>query len=166
MSEKDREDLFYVCSLIEHIGRKTKNRRSDVVRAMSDATIRHQLAYADINHSLPFDRISDELVAECQIGEGGYDTIKKFGCMTDEWLDFIADCRGGKGHAYDLVEGPMANDTIWNYVNDFVNGVISREAFWALAKFRYPTHQICFHTAESLKCLKFIKCEEIPRDEA
>ena len=92
-------------------------------------------------------------------------SIKKFGRMTDEWLDFIADCRGGKDHAYDLVEGPMANDTIWNYVNDFVNGLISREAFWALAKFRYPTHQICFHTTESLKCLKFIKCEEISRDE-
>ena len=93
-------------------------------------------------------------------------SIKKFGCMTDEWLDFIADCRGGKGHAYDLVEGPMANDTIWNYVNDFVNGVISREAFWALAKFRYPTHQICFHTPAALRCLKFLKCEEISRDEA
>ena len=85
--------------------------------------------------------------------------------MTDEWLDFIADCRNGKLHAFDLVEGPMANDTIWSYVNDFVNGLISREAFWALAKFRYPTHQICFHTPASLTCLKFIKCEEISRDE-
>ena len=33
MSEKEENDLFYVCSLIEHVGRKTKNRRGDVVAA-------------------------------------------------------------------------------------------------------------------------------------
>ena len=54
---------------------------------------------------------------------------KQFPVMTDEWLDFIAACRSGKDHDWDLVEGPMANDTIWNYVNDFVSGTISREAF-------------------------------------
>ena len=43
VGDKEREDLFYVGSLIEHVGRKTKNRRGDVVRAMSDETIRHQL---------------------------------------------------------------------------------------------------------------------------
>lgn len=84
---------------------------------------------------------------------------KKFSQMTDEWLDFIAACRGGGTHAYDLVEGPMANDTVWNYVNDFVSGIISREAFWALAKFKHPTHQVCFHTTDSLACLRFLKSE-------
>jgi len=64
--------------------------------------------------------------------------------MTDEWLDFIADCRRGIEHFYDIVEGPMANDTIWDYVEDFFRGAISRAAFWELAKFRHPTHQIVF----------------------
>lgn len=90
-------------------------------------------------------------------------SVKTFPEMTDEWLDFIADCRGGKDHAWDIVEGPMANDTVWNYVNDFVGGTISREAFWALAKFKYPTHQICFHTAAALQSIKFLKAEELPR---
>lgn len=85
--------------------------------------------------------------------------VKKFPLMTDEWLDFIASCRSGKEHDFDLVEGPMANDTIWNYVNDFVSGAISREAFWVLAKFRHPTHQVCFHTTAALACIKFIKAE-------
>lgn len=31
--------------------------------------------------------------------------------MSDEWLDFITDCRSGKVHSYDIVEGPMADDT-------------------------------------------------------
>lgn len=50
--------------------------------------------------------------------------------MSDEWLDFIAQCRSGKTHNYDIVEGPMADDTVWNYVNDFLTGRISRKQFW------------------------------------
>lgn len=75
--------------------------------------------------------------------------------MSDEWLDFIAACRNGVPHDYDVVEGPMADDTIFNYVQSFVDGEISRAAFWELAKFKYPTHQISFHTAKALAALKF-----------
>lgn len=43
-------------------------------------------------------------------------------CEVDrmELQDFIAECRSGKTHFYDIVEGPMANDTVWNYVNDYL----------------------------------------------
>lgn len=86
-------------------------------------------------------------------------SILKFGCMTDDWLDFIARCRNGETHSYDIVEGPMADDTIWNYVNDFLLGRITRKQFWVLAEFRYPTHQISFHTLSALNCLKFERSE-------
>lgn len=79
--------------------------------------------------------------------------IKQFEEISDEWLDFIVMCRNGGNHGYDIVEGPMADDTIYNYVQDFVEGKISRNAFWELAKFKYPTHQISFHTARALECL-------------
>lgn len=52
-----------------------------------------------------------------------------------------------------------ANDTVWNYVNDFLTGRISRRQFWVLAEFRHPTHQISFHTLSALDCLHFIKSE-------
>ena len=81
--------------------------------------------------------------------------IKKFENMNDEWLDFIANCRKGTEHNYDIVEGPMADDTIWTYVEDFLSENISREAFWELAKFRHPTHQIVFCTELSLESLCF-----------
>lgn len=81
--------------------------------------------------------------------------VKRFKEMTDEWLDFIAQCRLGAVHDYDIVEGPMADDTVWNYVNDFLNQEISRTAFWEIAKFKHPTHQISFHTLRALNCLKF-----------
>ena len=75
--------------------------------------------------------------------------------MTDEWLDFIAQCRLGAVHDYDIVEGPIADDTVWNYVNDFLKHEISRTAFWEIAKFKHPTHQISFHTLRALNCLRF-----------
>lgn len=82
-------------------------------------------------------------------------SVLKFESMTDEWLDFIAACRKGETHRYDIVEGPMANDTIWNYVNDFLSGTINRKQFWVLAEFKYPTHQISFHTLAGVNCLTF-----------
>ena len=81
--------------------------------------------------------------------------------MSDEWLNFIAHCRSGKTHRYDIVEGPMANDTVWNYVNDFLTGRITRKQFWVLAEFKYPTHQISFHTLAALDCLTFKESKEI-----
>lgn len=88
-------------------------------------------------------------------------SILKFDHMTDEWLDFIAKCRSGEIHQYDIVEGPMANDTVWNYVNDYLAGRISRKQFWVLAEFRYPTHQISFHTMAALNCLTFDRSEVV-----
>lgn len=81
--------------------------------------------------------------------------ILKFDKMTDEWLDFIGKCRAGYIHDYDIVEGLMADDTVWNFVNDFLNGDISRDVFWAYAKFKHPTHQISFHSIRALGCLHF-----------
>ena len=87
--------------------------------------------------------------------------VRTFENMTEEWLDFIAACRQGIPHGYDIVEGPMANDTIFNYVEDFTAGKISREAFWALAAFKHPTHQISFHTQRALSTLRFLKSYEV-----
>ena len=92
--------------------------------------------------------------------------ILKFEEMTDEWLDFIGKCRAGYIHSYDIVEGPMADDTIWNFVNDFLNGDISREIFWAYAKFKHPTHQISFHSIRALECLRFEGSENADDREA
>ena len=83
--------------------------------------------------------------------------IKEFREMTDEWLDFIISCRSGKVHDYDIVIGAMAD----NYISDYMDGTITREQFWVLAKFKYPTHQITFCTKEALKCLEYRGYEEV-----
>lgn len=86
-----------------------------------------------------------------------------FDDMTDEWLDFIVACRSGKPHDYDIVIGAMANDQIYNYVADFMNGILTREQFWIMAKFKYPTHQINFCTLKALQCITFKGYEEIKK---
>ena len=86
--------------------------------------------------------------------------IKEFREMTDEWLDFVVNCRRGIEHDYDIIDGPMADDQIYNYISDYIEGVITRDQFWSLAKFKYPTHQINFCTREALKCLEYRGYEE------
>lgn len=76
-------------------------------------------------------------------------------------LDFIVACRSGVPHSYDIVEGPMADDTIYNYVQDFLDNRLTREQFWGLAKFKKPTHQISFHTEAALATLRFVRGDEI-----
>ena len=87
--------------------------------------------------------------------------ILEFKEMTEQWLDFIIDCRTGKSHDYDIVIGAMANDQVYNFIEDVLDGVITREQFWVMAKFKYPTHQINFCTKKALQCLSFRKVEEV-----
>lgn len=87
--------------------------------------------------------------------------ILEFKTMTEEWLDFIVDCRAGKPHNHDIVIGAMADDQIYNFISDFIDGIITRQQFWSLAKFKYPTHQINFCTEMALKCLHYEYCEEV-----
>ncbi|MFC1238928.1 DUF3990 domain-containing protein [Treponema vincentii] len=101
------------------------------------------------------------IVNEYEYVQGISLKMLNFPKMTEEWLDFIIDCRRGKSHDYDIVEGPMANDTIFNYIQDFIDGKISRSAFWELAKFKKPTHQISFHTARALETLTFKAAYEV-----
>ena len=82
--------------------------------------------------------------------------ILEFEKMTEEWLDFIVDCRAGISHDYDIVIGAMADDQIYNYISDFISGTITREQFWVLAKFKHPTHQIAFCSERALQSITYL----------
>ena len=90
-----------------------------------------------------------------------YPEIRKAKYTKDFSWGFYCIMQKRKTHNYDIVEGPMANDTVWNYVNDFLAGRINRKQFWVLAEFKYPTHQISFHTLSALDCLTFVKSEVV-----
>ena len=68
-------DLFFTCSLIEYIGRKTKNKRADVVNKLGKSTISKIYELADIYHSDNIDRVSDDFIRESNMTVGDFDNI-------------------------------------------------------------------------------------------
>ncbi|HOI92043.1 MAG TPA: DUF3990 domain-containing protein [Candidatus Rifleibacterium sp.] len=44
---------------------------------------------------------------------------------------------------------------------DFIAGILTREQFWVLAKFKHPTHQIAMCTERALNAISFLKAEEV-----
>lgn len=68
-------DLFFTCSLIEYISRKTKNKRSDVVNALGRSAIKKIYDLADVYHSDNIDRVSDDFIESAEIKNGTFDNI-------------------------------------------------------------------------------------------
>ena len=75
MTEKERNDYFYVCSLIEYTARKTLNKRGTIVKALGKKGIDKQLYDAEVNHCLSFEQVSDEIIEQYNIQQGDFDTI-------------------------------------------------------------------------------------------
>lgn len=73
--EKYSNDLFFLCSLIEYIGRKTKNHRNVVVNAIGKTKLQHILDLADVYHSENIDKISFELIEKYDIENGYFDNV-------------------------------------------------------------------------------------------
>ena len=73
--DQKENDLFFVCSLIDYIGRKTKNYRSTVVNALGNKELQHVYDYADVYHCENIDKVSDELIAKHHIEEGYFDNV-------------------------------------------------------------------------------------------
>lgn len=72
--QKDN-DLFFTCSLIDYIARKTKNTRSDVVTQLGKERLEKIYDLADVYHCDNIERVSDDFIREAQIGNGTYDNV-------------------------------------------------------------------------------------------
>lgn len=77
MDEKRKDDIFYVCTMIEFVARATNNRRKDVVKRLSKKNIEHQLRVAEVNHCLSYEQVSDEWIEQYGILSGNFNTIKE-----------------------------------------------------------------------------------------
>jgi hypothetical protein len=72
-------DMFYVCSLIEYIGRATKNRRGDVVTILGKDVITKYFELADVYHCEPIEYTAEDLIEKHNITGGVYDnTVCKY----------------------------------------------------------------------------------------
>ena len=73
--DRKENDLFYTCSLIEYIGRKTKNTRAAVVNALGRSRISKIYELADVYHSDSLDRVSDDFIQDAMITGGSFDNV-------------------------------------------------------------------------------------------
>lgn len=76
MGEGEKEnDLFFTCSLIEYIARKTKNKKATIIKKLGEKNIKKIYELAEVYHSENIEKVSDEFIEDTDITIGDYDII-------------------------------------------------------------------------------------------
>lgn len=100
-------------------------------------------------------RLDEAALTDCK--------VLKFEYYSEEWLDFVLNCRSGKDNSdYDIVIGGVANDKVFNTLELFFENLINKEE--ALRRLRYeePNLQICFRSQQVMdEYLKFEGSDEL-----
>lgn len=110
-SQKDN-DLFFTCSLIEYISRKTKNIRADVVNALGKDRISKIYDLADVYHCDNIDSVSDNFIDEANIVSGEYDNVADCGYAVPSHWDI--------GKVYRRLIKMVAEDEKIEYVDALI----------------------------------------------
>lgn len=84
---------------------------------------------------------------------------KTFPAYDGEWLDYITACRKGLLHEqYDIIEGGIADDQVFDTVDLYLQGTYSREQALDQLQWKKPNHQLCIASQTVLdKYLHFIE---------
>lgn len=82
---------------------------------------------------------------------------------TEEWVDFVMKNRTDIDfdHGYDIVYGPVANDKVYASFALYEAGIIDKTTLIKDLKTYKLVDQYLFHTAESLKTIKFLEAKEV-----
>ncbi len=72
---QEENDLFFTCSLIEYIARKTKNTKKYVVEKLGEQNIGKIYSLAEVYHCENIDKVSEEFIEKANIEIGDYDHI-------------------------------------------------------------------------------------------
>lgn len=82
--------------------------------------------------------------------------VLTFESANAEWLDFVVANRlGTMKKSYDLVIGPVANDTTLTVINDYMDGKFSKDIAIQLLKPQNLTDQYAFLTEKAVASLVF-----------
>ena len=89
--------------------------------------------------------------------------IRKFPVYDREWLRFVADNRDGRSvEEYDIVEGGIANDKVFNTLELYFSRLISEEQALDRLKYEKSNLQICIRRQNLIsRLLVFESAEEI-----
>lgn len=72
---KNNSALFYTCSLIEYIGRQTKNKRSDIIDQLGKDDVARIYEYSDVFHCEPIEKTADDFIQRNHIPVGRFDNV-------------------------------------------------------------------------------------------
>jgi hypothetical protein len=126
--EKNRNALFFTCSLIEFIGRETKNRRSDIVEYLGTKDIQQIYNYSDIFHCEPIAKVADDFINKDRIENGDFDNIVKCKYAIPDYWDIgdvfarlIEDCieKENASDAISQIYQSWIADKILDFNSDF-----------------------------------------------
>lgn len=120
--EQHQNDLFYLCSLIEYIGRKTKNHRGIVVEALGESELNHIYAFADVYHCENIEKVATELIEKHSLPVGNYDNIKNLG-------DISIPTYWDIGKVYSRMINSLSTD-----ITDYIKTLISVYTSWIAQK--------------------------------
>jgi len=89
--------------------------------------------------------------------------VLRFDSTDETWFDFVIANRQNfyKGRKYDIIYGPVANDTVYRTLIAFENGILSKPETIARLKVRLLFNQMTFASDSSLSFLKYSGFEEI-----
>ena len=85
--KQKQNDLFYTCSLIDYIARKTKNVRADIVNQLGKERIEKIYELADVYHCDNIERVAEDFIAEANIKDGTFDNVKACQYIIPSYLD-------------------------------------------------------------------------------
>lgn len=110
-------------------------------------------------------RGAEGIVSRYEFDEKAYNDcrILAFESYSEEWLDFILNCRSGKDTSdYDIVMGGVANDKVFNTVELYFDGLIDKAEAINRLRYEKPNLQICFRTEDIIsKYLHFKGSERV-----
>lgn len=80
---------------------------------------------------------------------------------TEEWVSFVMRNRTERNfiHDYDIVYGPVADDSVYTQFTLYEGGIISLPTLIHELKTYKLVDQYLFHTEKSLLAIKFVKSE-------
>lgn len=88
----------------------------------------------------------------------------RFDSYDFDWLEFVVANRRGeeRWQAYDLIEGGIANDRVFNTIELYAAGLTPREATLEKLRYEKPNNQLCLLRQELIdRYLRFISAEEV-----
>ena len=130
MATKNNNNLFFTCSLVEYIGRKSKRTRKEVADFLGKERIGRIYEYADVFHCEPIEKTADVFIVNLNIPQGSFDnvascryTVPDYWTIGEVYERLIEDIAGD--HTDRLVDilievySSWINDAISNYNTDF-----------------------------------------------